>query len=327
MATTYSYSRLTSYHNCQYGFYLHYILGLPSRQNVYGFMGGVTHELLERMQVGEINNEEAIEEFNKKMIESEEQEMFFPSPSIKNSYAAAVTDYLRRYVPYEGAQMEIEKEFKLKFGDVELLGFIDLLIIRDDKHATVIDHKTSSKYSAEDKKKHGRQLVIYALALEQMGYEIDYIGWSMLKYAHVKIGKGRSKQVQRNKIGTEFMSQIKEKLELAGYVGTECYDILDYVTTTGDLSKLPDSILDEIQVTPLMVEYTYNEETKKDALDFIQNTVQEIEMKDMFDDESMWQPLDIKKSDFFCTHLCGQRNNCHFYKSHKESTWSYEKLF
>ena len=327
MATTYSYSRLTSYHNCEYGFYLHYILGLPSEQNIYGFMGGVTHELLERMQVGELTAEQAINEFNLKMQESESLGMKFPSASIETSYRAAVTDYLRRYKPYDGAHIEIEKEFKLTFGNVELLGFIDLVVIKGDGHALVIDHKTSSKYSKADKAKHGRQLVIYALALEQMGYKVDYIGWSMLKYAHVKVGQGRSRQVARNKIGVEFMSQIKEKLELGGFVGAECYAILDYMVTTGDVSKLPDFVKDEIEVTPLMVEYEYTEETKQDALKFISETASEIEFKELFNDESLWEPKDIAKSDFFCTHLCGQRKNCHFYKEYKDSTWSYKDLF
>lgn len=327
MATTYSYSRLTSYHNCEYGFYLHYILGLPSEQNIYGFMGGVTHELLERMQVGELTNSDAVAEFHNKMKESAELGMKFPSISIEQSYCAAVVDYLRRYKPYEGAQMEIEKEFKLTFGNVELLGFIDLVIIKGDGHALVIDHKTSSKYSKADKAKHGRQLVIYALALEQMGYTVDYIGWSMLKYAHVKVGKGRSKQVARNKIGVEFLSQIKEKLELGGFVGAECYAILDYVTTTGDLSKLPEFVANEIEVVPMLVEYEYTEETKAEALKFITDTASEIEFKEMFNDESLWKPKDISKSDFFCTHLCGQRKNCHFYKEYKDSSWSYKDLF
>ncbi len=46
----------------------------------------------------------------------------------------------------------------------------------------IIDYKTSTIYKGDKLVLHSFQLILYALALEKMGYKINKIGWNFLKY-------------------------------------------------------------------------------------------------------------------------------------------------
>ena len=55
----YSYSRCENYHNCPRSYFYTYIEKNRGEDNIYSFMGSVTHEILEELQQRLINNEEA----------------------------------------------------------------------------------------------------------------------------------------------------------------------------------------------------------------------------------------------------------------------------
>ena len=50
----YSFSKLNSFHQCEYQYYLNYILKEKGKQNVYGHLGGVIHDLCEQLSKNEI---------------------------------------------------------------------------------------------------------------------------------------------------------------------------------------------------------------------------------------------------------------------------------
>lgn len=316
--TTYSYSRLTSYHQCQYGFYLNYIRKFPAQQNVYGLLGGKVHELLEQLQVNEITNDQAIEKFKDACAEMELNEFYFPSESIARSYKKSVTHYLKHFKPYECESCEIEKEFLLEIEGVKLLGFIDLILKHDDGTVSIIDHKTSSKYAKAEKLKNGRQLVIYAIALGQLGYQVREVGWSMLKYARVKVADGRYKTVARDKIALEFFNQISAQMELLDIPTEFKGPMLEEARVSCSIDNLPEEIQDMIEINPVIVEYELTDELIDEAKAFIVNTVRDIESKS--DDPDEWEPVKIDdRSSFFCGTLCNQRHNCKFYQAYKDN--------
>ena len=313
---TYSYSRLHSYHNCQYGFYLNYIKKVEGVQNIYSYLGGVTHELLEKMQVNEMTNEEAVRLFTEAYEGAEELGYKFATKSAEDGYVNSIKHYLATFKPYVAEGVEIEKEFRLEFEGVKLLGYIDLILVEKDGSVKVIDHKTSSEFKKADLDDYGTQLVIYGLALEQMGYNVSYLGWSMLKYGHAKFNGGRSKKILRNKIGVHYFNKIREQLFL---IGEDDEEKLDELALGGSILDLPKQVSDMFEVEPLMVEYKMTDEARKRVLKWIKDTVDEIETKEMLDSESLWEHLNIEEDDFFCNTLCNQRHNCKFLKAHKQS--------
>ena len=92
----YSYSRLESYHNCPYAYYITYIEKNRSEDNIYSFLGSATHELLEELQQKLISNDEAIEKFENAVTEADVLGYEWMSDSVKNKYVAAIKHYLEQ---------------------------------------------------------------------------------------------------------------------------------------------------------------------------------------------------------------------------------------
>ena len=323
--TTYSYSRLTTFHNCEYCYYLSYIQKQKGVQNAYAYLGGITHEQLERLQVGEITIEQAIQQFELGSTEAEFMGYTFPNENIRNSYNNAVKHYIKNFVAYDCKDCEIEGKFTIDIDGIELIGFIDLLLFNEDGTVSIIDHKTSSEYTKKDKAKHGRQLILYGIACQQRGLEVKEIGWSMLKYARVKVGKGRSKKVARNKIGTEFYNQIKALVDECDMIEDLKESTMEHLRTTGDTTCLPKEVQEQIHIEPLLSMHEFSEENIQETLDFIKDTVAQIEAKS--EDEMDWKPVEInQQTSFFCSNLCNHRNTCKFLKAyHQANSSKYER--
>ncbi len=315
--TVYSYSRLTSFHNCQYGYYLNYILKMPSRQNIYGFLGGIIHELLEQLQVNAITNSEAVERFNKALYEADELGYFFPTLAVELSFTKSIRNYLSSFKPHECTSCEIEKEFHVNVDGVELLGYIDLVLVNEDGSVTILDHKSSSKFTKADLPKNGRQLIIYAIALQDAGYVVDKLGWSMLKYATVRVGTNRSKVVTRDKIGVQFFNQLKALVEELPIPEEFQHSMLEHLHETGRIEDLPTEIIEQVQITPLIVEYPLTDENIQEVKDFIVSTAKAIESKSDEPDEWEHKKID-ERSSFFCNTLCGQRDNCKHWIAYRD---------
>lgn len=170
--------------------------------NIYGTLGTVVHDLLETAQKGEIDDmEKAVETFAEEVAVAEFFGHSFPNEKIKEDYVTCVSHAIRHYKPLHGCKFEIEKRIDCEIGGYKLTGFIDLIIHNIDGTVTVIDYKTSSKYSGQDLKKNANQLLLYAIALEQEGYVVREVSWLMLKYCTVA-GKrnGSTKTIKRSEL-------------------------------------------------------------------------------------------------------------------------------
>jgi hypothetical protein len=184
--TIYSFSRLKTFNDCKQAYYLQYVLERSRSENIYSTLGTAVHEILELAQRGEITDmDQAVNDF---LSEVEMAEFFgnsFPNEKIKEDYIACVTHAIRHFKPIHGEKFEIEKKVDCEIAGYKLTGFIDLIIHNVDGTVTVVDFKTSSKYSGENLKKNANQLLLYAIALEKIGYKVREVCWLMLKYCTV----------------------------------------------------------------------------------------------------------------------------------------------
>lgn len=204
----YSYSKLTCFEQCSYQFFKKYVLKEEKRESIYALAGTSTHEAVERIQSGELTNEEALEKWKEEMNFHSFLGYEFTTEKTKTNFIESIEHFIKNYKPIPGT-VEIEKEFMLDVEGHKLRGFIDLLVHNDDGTISIIDLKTSSKYSKHDLDKHARQLIIYALAMEQQGFEVRDISWNMMKYCVVN-GKRGKKVILRSKLekGMEFEDYI-----------------------------------------------------------------------------------------------------------------------
>ena len=269
---TYSFSRLKLFNECRHAYFLTYVLKVQKRVNIYSEIGTTIHEILENIQGGkEIPIEERIEMFEDKVDECEIFGISFVNDNIKEKYVKNVKHCLRNFKSIQGKNFEIEKEITLDIDGYKLTGFIDLVVHNDDGTVSIIDYKTSSKYAKKDLQKNANQLIIYGLALEQLGYKVRDVKWYMIKYATIQ-GKRGSKMIERRELedGQEF---------------EDCF-----------------------------VEYPYNEVSKMECIDWIIDTIEEIESLTTYD---TWEHKDINKGNsFYCSNICSVCGKCEALKQY-----------
>lgn len=177
-----SYSRLSSFKNCPYEFYLNYIINdpdlYPNQGNFYAENGSLAHETLEKYFKGEISLDEAAEhyvnQFDEQIFNRVKQSIMDKKFEACADYFATVDfDWLK---DYEILGVELELHFKI--AGKEFIAYIDLLI-RDNESGDiiVIDHKSAAcpvgksgkvlKNHKETFESHKRQGYIYAAAVKQ----------------------------------------------------------------------------------------------------------------------------------------------------------------
>ena len=270
--TVYSFSRLKLFNECRHAYFLTYVLKCDKKPNIYSEIGTIIHEVLEDVQGGKnIPVEERIEMFEDKVDECKIFGIEFVNEKIEEKYVENIKHCLRNFKPLQGVKFEIEKEVRLELGSSVLTGFIDLVVHNEDGTVSVIDFKTSSKYAKKDLPKNANQLIIYGLALEQMGYVVRDVKWMMLKYATVK-GKRGNKMIERRELedGQEF---------------EDCF-----------------------------VEYPYNAISKMECIDWIEETIDEIESLTKYD---TWEHKDINKgTSFYCSNICSCCGKCEALKDY-----------
>lgn len=269
---TYSFSRLKLFNECKCAYYLTYVLKAQKRVNIYSEIGTTIHEILEDIQSGkEIPIEERIEIFEDKVDECEIFGISFVNDNIKEKYVENVKHCLRNFKSIQGKKFEIEKEITLDIDGHKLTGFIDLVVHNDDGTVSIIDYKTSSKYAKKDLQKNANQLIIYGLALEQLGYKVRDVKWYMIKYATIQ-GKRGNKMVERREL------EDGQKFE-------DCF-----------------------------VEYPYNEVSKMECIDWIIDTIEEIESLTTYD---TWEHKEINKGNsFYCNNICSVCGKCEALKQY-----------
>jgi hypothetical protein len=316
----YSISRLDSYMNCEHGYYLNYVLKNRGKGNIYSLVGGKAHELLEEMQFGNMTNEEALKKFRAYMFECTEiLGHKFSSDKIRTNYVNSVEHFLMNYTPIDCKEFKSELEFFTEIGGEVLIGYIDGVIENHDGTIEILDYKTSTKFSAKELDKKARQLVVYALAMEQeYGIQVHKVKWNMLKYCTVTwqgVKATRSGYYLRCDLVKSIGNEIKKDLTKIGYSAIEVELLLEKAIATNDMTLFPQEVQDKYVVTDGFLEYPISQESKDDLAVFIKETVAEIE--DKIENKGIWKPKEItEKTSFFCTHLCNHSLICEQYKNY-----------
>ena len=195
----YSFSKLSTFHECKMQYYLQYIAKIPQKENIYSNLGSCIHNILEnRQETREYDIEKDIEAF---IDEVETAEMFgieFPNEKIKEDYIKCIIHCLKTLKPF-CEKVEIEKELNFEIDGVNIVGYVDCIKFLDDNKIDIYDYKTSSIYSKKQLEEKAMQLILYAIGLEKEGYEINSISWIFLKYVTVQ-GARKEKNIKRSEL-------------------------------------------------------------------------------------------------------------------------------
>lgn len=191
-----SFSRLSFYHQCSYGFYLKYVQCNKGEPNFFGQFGSLIHSILEKYVKGELSLFE---------ISHYYEENFYnivTCDAPKNNYIDIKRSYYEKGLNYldnidlilDGYEiLGVEKEIRFIIGGYEMIGYIDLLLRdKETQEIIVLDHKSRSvKFKkngdiSKTEEEHilgfKRQLYLYSIAIiEEYGVKPKYLRWNLFK--------------------------------------------------------------------------------------------------------------------------------------------------
>ncbi len=325
--TIYSISRLNTVDECGYSYWLTYHEHELSEENIYGFAGTRIHKCLENIQNGiKVNFPKEVENI---FEDAEILNLDFPTENIGNKWKSDIKCFARDYVAPQYNKVETEKLFLYDLDGKYLQGIIDLLIYNDDGTVSIRDYKTSSKFTNSNLEEKGRQLILYGLAMEQMGYKVKDLAWEFLKYVDIsytlKNGKIRTTTAERGFVIEKLKADITKELKaLKKYTDLEIEIIVDTAIEENSFEHLPQSIRDKYTIKDCIMYYDFSEANKKETKAFIRAKVEEIERFE--NNESWWEPKEINSStDFFCQNLCGFSKKCKAFQDYMERKLAYEE--
>lgn len=196
-----SFSRVHSFEQCKYMWYLQYLLtdgeGKPiyeTEQNFYAAFGSLCHKILEKILTGQITVEEGVEEYKERY--DDETDIIDRKDNISQKYYRLGLSYfnnekLEWLKNYE--ILGVEKKVTFTINSYEFVGYIDLLLMNKSRgELVIVDHKSAEypigkkgsvlKRKEKDHLAYKRQLYLYAKPVfEKYGVYPAYIKWNYFK--------------------------------------------------------------------------------------------------------------------------------------------------
>ena len=329
----FSFSKLSTYDHCAYGYYLSYIKHIRGKDSVYGYLGTSAHENSQDLVEGKIDNMEAITRFEESFEEALNiLDLRFPTEKSKVNYQECVLDFLENYKPKHD-KFEIERGFDILVGNTKTLvwGFIDLIIHNEDNSIDVVDYKTSADFSKKDFITKRMQLLLYAKALKEEGYKINRLYFNMLKYCTIEWEEINSKKqlvqkstkCERNIIGTKLKATAERLLKKEGIDEIEIEMKIENMISTNVVDEL---IADRFTISDYKVDVDFGDNNIKEMEEWIDNIVNKIKESEQI--EENYECIELNKgSEFFCSMLCNKpckyfdeykRNDNNSYKNRKQ---------
>ena len=192
---TWSFSRLNSFYNCPYEWFLHYIQCNKSENGFFGEYGSFIHEILEKYANGELSLFELNQYYEERFNEA------IPHDAPPNKYVDIRQSYFDKGLEYLNNidlildnydVLGVEKKVEFQIAGRDFVGYIDLLV-RDKitGELIIIDHKSASikilkngNISKTDQKhflEFKRQLYLYSIAVIKEFGPVSKLKWNMFK--------------------------------------------------------------------------------------------------------------------------------------------------
>lgn len=197
-AMVWSFSRLSTFDQCKYSFYLKYIIDNDDEYlaegNYWAEVGSFMHEILEKIFKGELKQEDSTQYF---VDHYDDRVLYRASKSIMSKTYAACISYLETEDFWWIRECEIigvERNFEITVSGYKFTGYIDLLLRNKHTGALILlDHKSAAypltakgdrvlKANEKSFASYGRQMYLYCHAVKELYGEFPvYIVWNHFK--------------------------------------------------------------------------------------------------------------------------------------------------
>ena len=196
---TFSFSSLSSYEKCPYGFLLNYILKKPNTSSGFAEFGTLCHDILEKYANGNLTEWELFNEYDTRFCK--EVKTSFPYnkySDIKNNYYNGGREYFETFeklCDYKEI-IGVEKQVNFKLDGHNMIGYIDLLVRNKDGKIEIIDHKSRElkqpqkkrwedktiRYEKVELYHYLRQLYLYSIPIiEEYGEYPEYLNFNCFR--------------------------------------------------------------------------------------------------------------------------------------------------
>lgn len=263
-----SYSKVSSIDSCTWEYYLNRIKKLPGVSNSYAILGGFAHDILEEYYNGNLKYEQMKEQFETKWLEAEMAGIKLYNDEEKNvkmmeEYKHDILNFFETHKDL--GKVLTERELWVDINGNVFFGYSDALTKKDDGYTYIIDWKTSTLYKGDQIRQHQHQLLLYSLALVEMGIPLDKIKicWNFLKYTnvtfkhmttitYVETVKDKSKEKTSTCLKSEWVSKVKTQLkkDIVSHFGEslsnkEVKALVDECVSNNSLETLPKEVQDK----------------------------------------------------------------------------------
>lgn len=176
-----SYSRVKTFAECRYRFFLKYIHGCEEDDRFFSSYGSYVHHLIEQYYTGNLRKNQLLTEFLSGFLDNVKG--MRPKESTVLKYIKDGTDYFRNFEPFDYKMVDVEHRVDFCIDGSQFVGYIDY-IGQDDNGLVIIDHKSRDMKPRSNRKKPTlkdveldemlRQLYIYSVAIKQEYGEYPY---------------------------------------------------------------------------------------------------------------------------------------------------------
>lgn len=181
----YSFTKLSAWWTCPYGWRLRYIEGLHGIGNAFSSYGSFVHEIMEKYAKGEAEIWDLPSLFEWGFdVNVPEKFPYNKYVELRESYYKQGLEFLKSFQGYDKYKiLGVEKDFDIDIDDWTFNGFIDLVFEDENGRLIIRDYKSKASFKNEqEKKEYARQLYLYSLYVkEQYGKYPDELQFLMFR--------------------------------------------------------------------------------------------------------------------------------------------------
>lgn len=214
-----SFSRIKSFNDCKYGWWLRYIDDSETEDKFFAQFGTLIHDLLAKFYEGVLNKNELVSQYLCRFV----REVSAPAPNQKvySGYFSDGLDYLKSFVDEKRIVLGVEKEVNFSIEGIKFIGFIDLIIKDENGDIHIVDHKSRDlkPYSKRTKKTNSdkelddyyKQLYLYSNAIkDEYGCYPTYLSFNCFRNKnYIKEQFHLEKLVETNRWAVDMVKKIK----------------------------------------------------------------------------------------------------------------------
>ena len=167
----YSFSKLSAFHTCRYGYKLTYIDHIKGNGNAFAEYGTFVHSLMERYANNRISLWDLPSAYENEF--DSEVKMDFPTSEyckdMRDLYYQQGLAFLKNFMGYDKFKiLEVEADFSVQIDDWIFTGIMDLLYEDEQGGLIILDYKSKSSFKNKaELYKYARQLYLYCLYVKE----------------------------------------------------------------------------------------------------------------------------------------------------------------